>query len=156
MKLSFPISAFTLLAASSDAVNWESTLNTNVGSRIVGGTDAEFNEFPSMAIPDYTHGGAVANSNMCGATLIHDDILLTAAHCQFDVFGNPIWEGWNVFIGGIQLSGADAVDNISVESVHPHPDYDPTTFENDIMLIKLAQPSVAQLTALHQHQLTVF
>ncbi len=38
--------------------------------RIVGGQDAEFMEYPY-----FTSWG-----RSCGATLIHDDILLTAAH----------------------------------------------------------------------------
>lgn len=38
--------------------------------RIVGGQDADFDEYPF-----FTSWG-----KSCGATLIHDDILLTAAH----------------------------------------------------------------------------
>ena len=41
--------------------------------RIVGGQNADFNEYPF-----YTSWG-----RSCGATLIHDDFLLTAAHVSF-------------------------------------------------------------------------
>jgi trypsin len=70
------------------------------------------------------------------ATLIHDDLLLTAAHCQ-EVFS----DAGAVYIGGVLLSGADAIDNIAVVSEHPHQNYDDFTLENDIMLVKLAEPS---------------
>lgn len=42
--------------------------------RIVGGQDADFMEYPF-----FTSWG-----RSCGATLIHDDILLTAAHVSLD------------------------------------------------------------------------
>jgi len=163
MKLSLPITTFALLAASTAAAeqqpsnkrNLRSTRHSagmyaraSIGTRIVGGTAAAFNEYPSMAIPDYT-SVFPNNQNQCGATLIHPDILMTAAHCQFDFDGQPIFEGWSVFIGGTQLSGADAVDNIAIASVHPHPEYNAITSKNDIMLIKLASPSVAQPAALN-------
>jgi hypothetical protein len=75
MKLSFPVSTFVLLAASATAVEHKKSkralrhstgmyAHASKGTRIVGGTPAEVNEFPSIAIPD---GGF----NSCGATLIH-------------------------------------------------------------------------------------
>jgi secreted trypsin-like serine protease len=104
--------------------------------RIVGGDPVPLNEYPSMAIPN-------VGSNTCGASLIHGDILVTAAHCQgeFNLKG--------VYIGGIQVSGADAVDNIPVVSIHPHPEYNDITMENDIMLVRLVSSSTVTPTALN-------
>jgi secreted trypsin-like serine protease len=100
--------------------------------RIVGGVPSLPGEFPSYAIPQ---GLSTQNSGgLCGATLIHSDILLSAAHCEGS-FVNGVYIGCNC------LNGTDAVESIGVESEHPHPDYKWDTFEADIMLIKLSSPS---------------
>jgi secreted trypsin-like serine protease len=78
------------------------------------------------------------------ATLIHDDLLLTAAHCQglFSVAGA-------VYIGGVLLSGDDAIDNIPVIIEYPHPKHNIFTVENDIMVVKLAGSSAVTPAALN-------
>jgi hypothetical protein len=53
--------------------------------RIVGGVDAGFNEYPF-----FTSWG-----RSCGATLIHDDILLTAAHVSCKKDFDRIWTDCN-------------------------------------------------------------
>jgi secreted trypsin-like serine protease len=58
-------------------------------SRIVGGILAKAGDFPSFAI-----------GSGCGATLIHSDILLTAAHCSGTFKGNTIR------IAGIKRDGS--------------------------------------------------
>ena len=45
-------------------------------SRVVGGSNADLNEYPF-----FTSWGS-----SCGATLIHDDILLTAAHVSYEKY----------------------------------------------------------------------
>jgi hypothetical protein len=77
MKLSFPVSAIAALATiTSVAAKDPSQLRGNKkgpserelalrGIRIVGGVPASPNEFPSMAIPDYT-GLLGFNINTCG------------------------------------------------------------------------------------------
>jgi trypsin len=46
-----------------------------------------------------------------------------------------------VNIGGTLLDGTNAVETIAVDSEFPHPDYDAATRTNDIMLVKLTDPS---------------
>lgn len=90
--------------------------------RIVGGKPVAREAYPAFAIP--------AGSRLCGATVIHPDVLLTAAHCK-----GAFLEG--ALIGATQLSGVDLQEFLPVELERPHPEYLPGPHENDIMLVKL-------------------
>jgi trypsin len=105
--------------------------------RIVGGELAAPGAYPSYAIPDFSDG-------LCGATLIHSDILISAAHCEGVFVGN------NIYIGGNQLSGSDAVETLFATAERIHPSFNnPIQFSNDVMLIKLSQASQAPLVLLN-------
>jgi secreted trypsin-like serine protease len=105
---------------------------SSVEGRIVGGSPATDGEYPF-----YVH----TRGTVCGGTLIHNDIVLTAAHCA---------EGFaidkTVYIGAIQLSGEGDETN-QVEQQYLHPKYNSNTFDNDIMLIKLASASSSQVAS---------
>jgi hypothetical protein len=72
-----------------------------------------------------------AGSKLCGATIIHPDVLLTAAHCT----GAFVDDG--TLLGGVELSGMDATEFVGVVSELSHPRYQPGSEQNDIMLVKL-------------------
>lgn len=101
-----------------------------LGLRIVGGSLAAQGEFPSYAVPSGDEG-------QCGSVKIWDDILLSAGHCR------GAFQGQDMFIGGNLLSGGDAPETIRASSELVHPRYNDFTVQNDIMLIKLAEPSSA-------------
>ena len=119
-------------------------LDENDLSRIVGGS--------VVTNPDkYPFYANTYEDGHCGATLIHADILLTAAHCYeppglLGLF-NPGFDPWSpgIQIGGIEL-GEDG-DFIEVDRIRQHPDWNPRNFENDIMLVKLSEPSTQTLVA---------
>lgn len=118
---------------------WNGTTN------IVGGQIARKGAYLSYAIP--------AGNLVCGATLIHPDILISAAHCQSlrDSFVSP--DGFSltqprVYLGGSKIDGSDAAETIGVELERRNPDYKYGgifSHANDFLLVKLASPSAAPI-----------
>jgi hypothetical protein len=81
----------------------------DVEPRIVGGTLVVEGEYPFYAFP--------AGFLLCGSTLIHEDILLTAAHCE-----GAFLDG--IIIGGVTIDGSGSTF-IGVDLEFQHPDYTP-------------------------------
>ncbi|XP_051231526.1 mast cell protease 1A [Dicentrarchus labrax] len=95
------------------------------GSRIVGGREAAPHSRPYMAALQ------VRGRLNCGGTLVREDFVLTAAHCQIPT-------PYTVVLGADSLSGNESTKQelTTVRSI-PHPSYD--GHANDIMLLKLNQ-----------------
>jgi len=90
-------------------------------SRIIGGNDAPAGRYPFFV---QWHG--------CGASLIHDDIILSAAHCD------PI-EYSDVFVGS-HLRQDDTIPGAHKRMIldrRLHPNFNDTSLENDFMIMKL-------------------
>jgi trypsin len=98
-------------------------INTIEQQRIVGGSAVGTKDYPFFASPN--RGG------MCGATAIHNDILVTAAHCGTELWSSGIWVGGN----NVNRRSSKYYD---VVTTLIHPSYNPMTNENDIALIKIA------------------
>ncbi|XP_060934590.1 serine protease 57-like [Limanda limanda] len=106
-------------------------LNGADGSHIVGGRDAAPHSRPYMASLQ------VRGRHNCGAALVKDDFVLTAAHCKI--------RGSYTVVLGVDSLTANASTKQEFRTVRsiPHPGYD--GHANDIMLLKLN--ASAQLTA---------
>jgi trypsin len=90
---------------------------------------------------------------ICGASLVHPDILITAAHCA-----KFFSEGETFYIGATALDTSDAIDSVEVETIRIHPAYGrdsplnglnttnqsiTISFLHDIAILKLQRPSLA-------------
>ncbi|WP_138421563.1 S1 family serine peptidase [Maritimibacter alexandrii] len=112
-------------------------------TRIVGGRPADEGEWPAAvslhdtATLDET-GGDFFLSELCGGTIITQDWILTAAHCLVDEDGQ-VKPPDSLVVRSASNSIYDGNVNLAAEFV-VHEDYDPWTLDNDIALIRLAQP----------------
>uniref|UniRef100_A0A8C4DVY1 ST14 transmembrane serine protease matriptase a n=1 Tax=Dicentrarchus labrax TaxID=13489 RepID=A0A8C4DVY1_DICLA len=122
----------------SDEENCDCGRNMFKTSRIVGGQDAEEGEFPwqvSLHIKSYGH--------VCGASIIGQRWLVTAAHCVQDdgktKFSQP--GTWEAYLG-LHTQGdiGRSVVKRNLKQIIPHPNYNAYTFDNDIALMELDSP----------------
>lgn len=93
--------------------------------RIVGGNQASKGEYPYFV--QWERG--------CGASLIHTDIILSAAHCNGSNF--PTGVIVSAYQNGLATDGAQA--RKIVQRVQ-HPNYDSSTEQNDFMIMRLDSP----------------
>ena len=132
--LPLQITAFLLIVGIVEAdVNtlFENDTLRNLQSKIYGGEPATAGNFPS-----FVHG------NGCGGTLIHEDIVLSAARCR-TAFRNK-----EIQIGGVNVNDANSEYIYGAYEVK-HPSYYWWSNINDIMIVKLSSPSSAPVQKLN-------
>ncbi|CAF3764259.1 unnamed protein product [Rotaria sordida] len=117
----------TLYSCNTSASCGCSTNSATVG-RIVGGETA------SSATWNWAVSISIARRYFCGGSIISSSWIITAAHCieRFEASQFIIYAGSNRQWSGTQTR--------SVSKVIVHSNYDSSTFENDIALLKLASP----------------
>ncbi|MFT5461071.1 MAG: secreted trypsin-like serine protease [Myxococcota bacterium] len=79
----------------------------------------------------------------CTGTLIAPDVVLTAAHCVVDEFSLEITapDAMGIYVGDDpEADGAFHEHAFAVVEVLPHPGYDPVSLDDDIALLRLADP----------------
>ncbi|KAL4839470.1 hypothetical protein H8958_002214, partial [Nasalis larvatus] len=103
-------------------------------ARVVGGTEAGKNSWPSQISLQYLSGGSWYHT--CGGTLIRQNWVMTAAHCV----DSPMT--FRVVAGDHDLSQNDGTEQyVSVQKIVVHPSWDSNNVAAgyDIALLRLAQ-----------------
>ncbi|XP_064817321.1 suppressor of tumorigenicity 14 protein-like [Oncorhynchus masou masou] len=122
----------------SDEANCDCGRSLFKTSRIVGGQDAEEGEFPWQVSLHIKNSGHV-----CGASIISQRWLVTAAHCvQDDAKTRYSQPGvWEAYLGlHVQKQNSKNVQKRNLRQVISHPYYNAYTFDNDIALMELDSP----------------
>ncbi len=121
-----PVFSATNVAPALDQPGYQRAL----APTIVGGRNANMGEYPWQ----------VLLSQGCGGSLIAAQWVLTAAHCVLE--NNQIVDNFTIYLGAYDLTNLDAEVQIQNPiQVIPHPNYNATTENNDLALIKLASPA---------------
>ncbi|XP_034566458.1 transmembrane protease serine 9 [Notolabrus celidotus] len=100
-----------------------------LNTRIVGGETAPVGNWPWQA--SVQRGGG----HICGGSLINSEWVVSAAHC----FSSTSNIGVSLGLQSLEGSNPNAVTR-TVSQIIIHPDYNTTTLENDISLLKLSSP----------------
>jgi len=96
---------------------------------IIGGVEAQKGEFPWMV-------DIRRPSHICGASIVNSEWVVTAAHCTQ---GGVV--GYTVVAGDHDITDNEGTEQTrTIERIVNHPSYSPSTFENDISLMKVSQP----------------
>lgn len=103
---------------------------------IVGGTEVPPGAYPFMAALVWSGYANARTGQFCGGSMIDAEWILTAAHCTDGSSPGDI----DVVVGRRTLTSTDG-ERIGVAEIHEHPDYDSSTYENDISLLKLENPA---------------
>ncbi|WP_026970970.1 serine protease [Aliagarivorans marinus] len=104
------------------------TESPNLSPRIVGGEDANPDDYPFFA-------RVFADGSSCGGVLIAEDWLLTAGHCVYE-------EG--VVAASDTFARVDS-ELLFVDEIHLHSGYNDGTLDYDFALLKLSEPYTGNL-----------
>jgi secreted trypsin-like serine protease len=124
-------------------VQVSSTKLKNLSPKIIGGRDAEENEFPYIVSIRRAELEIIFGEpyHICGGSIINTDTVITASHCLFDPFGNHLSQPGSYFViaGFLRIwSDIDTAQRFDVIEIYKHPNFDMEVLQNDIALLKVA------------------
>nr|XP_036678102.1 transmembrane protease serine 9-like [Drosophila suzukii] len=111
------------------------------GPRIIAGAATNEGQFPWQASLELLHPSLGFLGHWCGAVLIHQYWILSAAHCVHnDLFNLPIPPLWTVVLGEHDRDVESGNEQrIPVEKIVMHHRYH--NFRHDVVLMKLSKPA---------------
>ncbi|XP_055910512.1 transmembrane protease serine 9-like [Eupeodes corollae] len=119
--------------------------------KVSNGEDANLSEYPWMALLVYSDG--VDRTLDCGGSLITDRYVLTAAHCirvgnkqlvSVRLGEHDTKEAIDCVGKGAARKCAPPIQEIDIEEAVYHKDFRPSSFLNDIGLVRLISPATLQ------------
>lgn len=116
----------------------------SISPKIIGGRDADENEFPYMVSIRRTEIEMLIGvpSHICGGVIINSNTIVIAAHCLFDRFGNILTEpnSFTVVSGILKIWSQYPYPLESSHlaiNINKHPQFNPETFQNDISTMQV-------------------
>ena len=117
-------------------------LSSEKSPRIIGGKDAQSEDWPWMAALIYSSSYSNESGQFCGASLIHPLWVVSAGHCGYEYRNDP--QKIEVIIGVNDLVN-DKVERIKIKQIIIHKDYDNSSLHNDIALFELEKPVFSKI-----------
>lgn len=131
----------------------EDEMNTITGKaspRIVGGTEASTTDWPWMAGVLYSDRISNYNAQYCGASVIDNYWVVTAAHCIKEGSAPQLQpQDIEILVGAHDLRSNEG-RRIKVKRIILHPDFNPSTYNNDMALIELAAPAETETLPIYE------
>ncbi len=109
-------------------------------TRIIGGDQSAAGQFPYISALVRNSSASLVNRQFCGASVINNKWLMTAAHCMYDQFGGRISNDSFKAVVGITNLRTESPTEYVVSNYFIHPGYNNNSQDiaNDIALIELA------------------
>jgi hypothetical protein len=103
-------------------------------AKITGGTDASISDYPWQVY-------YVSDKYLCGASIIDENWVVTAAHCTKNISGGstPASAMW-IKVGATSPTNTLAGKKYNISQVIVHESYNSTSLENDIALLHVIGP----------------